>query len=65
MQSIRWRQTSIKGSIHLMLVMVFISKAQMQGGHSKLQQRKCGPFQIVKMINNNAHVVDLPSWMGI
>ena len=25
-------------------VMVFISKAQMQGDHSKLQQRKYGPY---------------------
>ena len=37
----------------------------MQGDHSKLQQRKYGPYQIVKKINNNADVVDLPSWMGI
>ena len=44
-------------------VMVFISKARMQGGHSKLQQRKYGPYQIVKKINNNAYVVDLPTWM--
>ena len=37
----------------------------MQGGHSKLQQRKYEPYQIVKKINNNAYVVDLPTWMGI
>ena len=46
-------------------VMVFISKARMQGGRGKLQQRKYGSHQIVKKINNNAYVVDLPSWMGI
>ena len=40
-------------------VMVFISKARMQGGHSKLKQRKYGPYQIVKKINNNSYVVDL------
>ena len=33
--------------------------------HSKLQQKKCGPYQIVKKINNNVYVVDLPSWMRI
>ena len=47
-------------------VMVFISKTRMQGGHNKLQQRKYRPYQIVmKKINNNAYVVDLPTWMGI
>ena len=29
--------------------------------HSKLQQRKYGPYQIVKKIINNAYVVDLQS----
>ena len=33
--------------------------------HSKLQQRKYGSYHIVKKINNNAYVVDLPSWMWI
>ena len=33
--------------------------------HSKIQQRKYGPYQIIKKINNNAYVVDLPSSMGI
>ena len=33
--------------------------------HSKLQQRKYGSYQIVNKINNNAYVVDLPSWMCI
>ena len=37
----------------------------MQGDHSKLQQRKYGSHQIVKKINNNVYVVDLPSLMGI
>ena len=51
---------SIDGSSCLMLVMVFISKARIQGGHIKLQQRKYGLYQIVKKINNNAYVIDLP-----
>ena len=46
-------------------VMVFLSKARMQGGHSKLQQRKYGPYHIVEKINNNVYVVDLLSWMRI
>ena len=33
--------------------------------HSKLQQTKYELFQIVKKINNNAYVADLPSWMWI
>ena len=33
--------------------------------HNKLQQRKYGLYQIVKKINNNAYVVELPSWMRI
>ena len=33
--------------------------------HSKFQQKKYGSYQIVKKINNNAYVVDLPSWMWI
>ena len=39
--------------------------ARMQGGHSKLQQRKYEPYQIFKKINNNVYVVDLPTWMRI
>ena len=46
-------------------VMVFISKARMQGGHNEIQQRKYGPYQIVKKINNNSYVVNLLTWMGI
>ena len=46
-------------------VMVFISKARMQGVHSKIQQRKYGPYQIVKKINNNDYLVDLSTWMRI
>ena len=34
-------------------------------GHNKLQQRRFGLYQIVKKINNNVYVVDLPCWMWI
>ena len=33
--------------------------------YNKLQQRKYGSYQIVKKINNNDYVVDLPNWMEI
>ena len=46
-------------------VMVFISKARTQGGHNKLQQRKCEPYKIIRKINDNAYIIDLPSCMGI
>ena len=46
-------------------VMVFISKARTQGGHSKLQQRKYGPYKIIRKINDNGYEIDLPSWMEI
>ena len=42
-------------------VMLFISKAQMQGNNSKLQQRKYGSYQFIKKINNNAYGVNLPT----
>jgi hypothetical protein len=35
------------------------------GVHRKLIQRKYGPFSILKQINDNAYVVDLPREMNI
>ncbi|EEF50175.1 conserved hypothetical protein [Ricinus communis] len=34
-------------------MILFISKARIQGGHSKLQQRKYGLYKIIRKINNN------------
>ena len=42
-------------------VVVFISKEKIQGGHSKLQQRKYGLYKIVQKINDNAYVINLPN----
>ena len=45
--------------------MVFISQTWMQGGHNKFQQRKYGLYKIVRKLNNNTYMVDLPTWMEI
>ena len=44
---------------------LYFSKLDLRGDHSKLQQKKYGSYRIVKKINNNAYVVDLPNWMEI
>ena len=63
-EAVVFRKIDLRGGYHRIIICLgdgWKIAFKTRDDHTKLQQRKHGPYHIVKKINNNAYVVDLPS----